>query len=521
MDFRIFKPTYTDRKSKAQRQSDTYHVAFRDHLNRRQSIAAGRREREASAVAEKIKELIEHRKNGEAPKDRLQKWFESLPEKMRRRLVEMELVEQKSIDIGMPLLFHLDGEKSDEGVIVTPGFRQSLESKGGTADHARVKTDRVRLILNGCGFVYWKDLIKPGAATRVAVWLGSLRESGKIGGQTLNYYIRDFRSFCRWMETDNRASRMAMESLKSVPNAEVDTDQRRAISVDEMRLLVQAAASGGELQGLSGDQRALLYRFAFETGIRPGQIRTLTVGDFNLNTEPATVTTHARHVKRRKTHIQAIRPSLAAELKKRFANKLPAAPALAMPSKYHMADMLRHDLAAARAEWISKAVTDKDREERQRSDFLAAVNHEGQRAVFYSTRHGHGTALADAGVPEKDIAASMHHATRKTTARYLHSGREAVARAIDAMPDLSYPPAQVATGTNGPEQATADESLRNACATVSIGVESGGGIDGKQNPDLSEKTPNQAENETRPLGGIGRRDGFKIHFPKGVSVRLR
>ena len=71
------------------------------------------------------------------------------------------------------------------------------------------------------------------------------------------------------------------------------------------------------------------------------------------------------------------------------------------------------------------------------------MNHRGERAVFYSTRHGHGTALADAGVPEKDIAASMHHASRTTTARYLHSDRRAIAKAVALMPELA------ATGTDG------------------------------------------------------------------------
>ena len=51
------------------------------------------------------------------------------------------------------------------------------------------------------------------------------------------------------------------------------------------------------------------------------------------------------------------------------------------------------------------------------------MNHKKAKAVFYSTRHGRGTALAAAGVPEKDTAASMHHASRATTSRYLHAGQ--------------------------------------------------------------------------------------------------
>jgi hypothetical protein len=76
------------------------------------------------------------------------------------------------------------------------------------------------------------------------------------------------------------------------------------------------------------------------------------------------------------------------------------------------------------------------------------VNSAHEKAVFYSVRHGHGTALGDAGVPEKDFAASMHHASRKTTERYLHSGRKSLASAIAAMPDLTYTLPALKTGTD-------------------------------------------------------------------------
>jgi hypothetical protein len=136
--------------------------------------------------------------------------------------------------------------------------------------------------------------------------------------------------------------------------------------------------------------------------------------------------------------------------------------------------MVRHDRADARLIWVKEATTDVDREERQRNDFLAPVNHKGEVAVFYSVRHGHGTALAEAGVPEKDIAASMHHASRTTRVRYLHADRQSVSRAIGAMADLSYPTKAVATGTNGPEPMESGQDFRKTFATVCIPVESRG-----------------------------------------------
>ena len=207
-----------------------------------------------------------------------------------------------------------------------------------------------------------------------------------------------------------------------------------------------------------------------------GQMRALTVKDLDLDNDPPSVTTHARYVKRRRTHTQVIRAELAAELRKRFATMMPSAAAVKLPSKSHMAEMLRKDLAAARAAWIGAAGRDdKQRERRQRSDFLADVNHQGEKAVFYSTRRGHGTALADAGVPEKDIARPMHHASRTTTARYLHGDRRSAARAVAALPDLSYPEATAAMGTCGPEpDAKSTDACAGACATPRSLAGSGG-----------------------------------------------
>jgi hypothetical protein len=112
-------------------------------------------------------------------------------------------------------------------------------------------------------------------------------------------------------------------------------------------------------------------------------VRALLVKDFNLDADPPIVTTHAKYVKRRKTHTQVFRPALATDLRERFKSNLPAAAAIKMPSKYHMAEMLRRDLAAARAAWIQAAgQNEKEREARQRSDFLADLNNKGEKAVF-------------------------------------------------------------------------------------------------------------------------------------------
>ena len=87
--------------------------------------------------------------------------------------------------------------------------------------------------------------------------------------------------------------------------------------------------------------------------------------------------------------------------------------------------MFREDLADARRLWLDAAGDDAEEwVTRGRSDFLAAVDHAGRRAMFYSFRHSHGTALGAAGVPQKDMQASLNH-TR-------NSGL--LAKAVNALP---------------------------------------------------------------------------------------
>ena len=515
MEYQLFKASYTDEAGN-RRQSDTWHMRFRDHLNRRQKLATSPRERDAHHAAGKVIELVRCRRTGEHVGDKLRKWLEAQSEKMVKRLVEMEIIDPLATASDMLLADLLQGRADADSRTIEPGYRQSLAASGNTDIHVGKTVDRIKKLLDACAFLFWRDMAAPGAATRVAVYLGELRDKGKINGSTLNHYVGAIKGFCNWLATEGKAPAIALATLQKVENVEADAQLRRELAVDEMRWLVRAAPGGRTVFGLTGSERALLYRFAFETGVRPGQMRSLIVADFDLNADPPTVKAQARFVKRRKTHVQILRPALASHLKGLFATRMPSAPAFKMPSEYNLARMLKHDLAAARSLWLAEPVIDDERLDRLKSDFLSDVSHTGERAVFYSIRHGHGTALADAGVPEKDIAASMHHTNRSTTARYLHSGRKALSSAIDALPDLSYPQAQVATGTDGAEVSVSGEApLANPWPTGTTSMDSGGqtGLSGSVTQDavLASDMGNSAKNAES--GSVAQRSEQGTHNP--------
>ena len=346
----------------------------------------------------------------------------------------------------------LTGATDDAGNVTLNGWKQSIEARNKTADHVKHSVSRVKRIIEGCGFVFWRDMVKPGAETLARSFLEKLRKDGKVSTITIGDHVRDLKSFCRWLYTEGYAGGRALADMRgpTLDEAKADEDTRRPLSVEEMAVLLAWTASDRApfRYDLTGNERALLYRFAFESGIRPKQIRALTVERFDLEGTPPTVSSPAAAVKRRKRHNQTLKPALAQMLAQHFQNKLPTAPAFRMPSEFNLADMLRADMADARAAWIEAAKEGKPREVRQRSDFLAEKNREGERVVFYSLRHGHGTALALAGVSQELIAASMHHTNIKTTERYIHAQQQRAASAIASMPDLTYPVLNASTGTD-------------------------------------------------------------------------
>jgi len=432
----VYTTTDADGRKSKEKSAKWYGV-FMDFKGILRRLPLDEDQKIANKYAGQIDDLNSLRGSNKVMPPELAKFVDTMPPAMRDRLVSFEILDAGEVYAAKLLSEHIDA------------WEAAMRADGNAEGSIKPVISRVRRIVAACGLATWKDLNAPGVAGRIKTWIADMRAKKEINGSTFNKYIGDIRALCKWMADENFAPKTALAKLMPVENADADVDKRRSLSIDEMHRLVDTAAAGAKHHGLTGDERAILYRFAFETGMRPGQMRALTVASFRLSDTPPTVQSQAKFVKSRKDQEQVLRADLAAELQRRFAAKMPTAPAFKLPDKHRLAEMLRDDLAAARRAWIDEAATDQVKIERAKDDFLADVNRADERAVFYSMRHGHATALADAGVPEKDIAESMHHASRTTTKRYMHAGRQRVSKAIDTLPDLSYTLPKLATGTDG------------------------------------------------------------------------
>ena len=130
-------------------------------------------------------------------------------------------------------------------------------------------------------------------------WLADQRAAG-TKTRTSNHYAGTVKAFCNWMVADGRTSSSPLSRLRGV--AVTDEESYGAFTVKQMQKLLNETRTGpvrdcqGEPSdvGMSGPDRRLLYRFAVETALRAGEIRTLTAGSFKLDGDPPTVELKAR-----------------------------------------------------------------------------------------------------------------------------------------------------------------------------------------------------------------------------------
>lgn len=187
--------------------------------------------------------------------------------------------------------------------------------------------------------------------------------------------------------------------------------------------ILEAAISGPERYGLSGYERYLFYILATETGLRRGELLTLTPVSFDLKNRTVFVKGE-EHTKHPEDVIRKVSESTAAMLKEFIANKLPTVKLFNLHPVKASAEMIKEDCEAAGVD---------------------IYNRRGQKRVFHSLRHCCGSFLAAKGVHPKVIQEIMRHKDiNLTMSRYTHTLRDQEAKAVNSLPDFTI---RRATGT--------------------------------------------------------------------------
>ena len=298
--------------------------------------------------------------------------------------------------------------------------------------HAKVQHNRTKRIFDKCGFRIWADISASKLQHEISILKKEVYRNVKgeviaveteaAMEKTKNYYLQACQQFCRWAVMDGRIIASSLTHLKPV---KAKNEERAALEPSELRKLLQYTETAPVRFRITGYERALLYRFAAQSGLRANEIRSLTVSLFDFDNQ--LVILGGNYTKNKQDVSLPIRSDTAAMLKELFAGKLPSARAFRLPSKYNMADMLRADLAAAQIE----------------------IDPARGQVCFHSLRHSFGTMLAASGVHPKTAQTLMRHSDiNLTMSRYSHVLTGQTGKAVESLPNLSTLSSAKATGTD-------------------------------------------------------------------------
>ncbi len=405
---RVYRVYYKDKNGK-KKQIKKWWIELRDHLQIARRFPAFTNKSQSELLGRQIERLVNYKVAGEQPDPQLSRWLEQIPPRLQDKFLRIGLLNSNRVAAGKSLTEHLKA------------FEETLVAKERTPKYIKESIAQLKRVFEGCRFYYWSDI----SASKVETYLKGLRDNG-ISYRRSNAYLKTAKMFCRWMTERSFASESPLQSLRTL-NVELDRRrERRAGTPDELRRLLEVTANGPMRFGLSGSVRALVYKFAAETGLRKNELRTLKVSA--LDFENLTVTVETGYSKHRKKDVLPLKPEMVAELRNYCANKTPNTNLFALTDK--TANMIQADLADTGIDYVD--ANDKVFD-------------------FHGLRHTFITNLRNA--PSRVAQSLARHRSSAMTDRYTHIRLYDERAALKDLPDLSLPSREkqraIATGTDG------------------------------------------------------------------------
>ena len=312
-------------------------------------------------------------------------------------------------------------------------FGEHLEAKGVTAKHRTLTLSRLAKAFDGMGAA------KPGDMTtqRAERFLAGLTATG-TAAKTRNDYQAALSQFADWGVRERRWAENPFKCIGRLNAAADVRRERRALTAAEVGRLCEAAKTRAHQEtvanypgrGLAqhlkakrlaeGQERSVIYLTAALSGLRLGELTTLSWGDLDL--DAGRVTVQACHAKSRREDRVELPPELVDAL---------------CEWREEAADMGR---AVGLGDLVF-CITSKLGRHHFAKDAAAAgielVDGAGRQVDFHGLRHTYATLLSQAGVAPRVAQALMRHADLSTTMRtYTHVELVDRRRAVEALPKV-------------------------------------------------------------------------------------
>jgi integrase len=344
-----------------------------------------------------------------------------------------------------------------------------LEAKGSCKEHRSERARQLRRLAADCTFGALADLHREALER----WLGAQSRAG-MGARTRNSYLGSLLAFCNWCVETNR---LTSNPFGAVPKANEKADPRRprrAMTEPELVKLLTVARERPLFDALTvrkgprkgeryanvrpevrtrlewlGRERALIYKTLVLTGLRKGELASLTVAHLRLDDVVPCITLDAADEKNREGNDIPLRDDLAADLRGWLADKL-----------HRLQDEARQAGGTIPARLPPDTrlfdVPDKLCKILNRDLRLAGIPKRDDRSRVldvHALRHTFGSLLSKGGVAPRTAQAAMRHSKIDLTMNvYTDPALLDVRGALGALPNLPLDPtreAERATGTTG------------------------------------------------------------------------
>jgi len=315
-------------------------------------------------------------------------------------------------------------------------FKEHLKAKGVTARYIRETNSRIVRVCTACKFHRLADM----SAAVLLRWLNKQSAAG-MGARTRNSYREVMITFCNWAVSDNSLPYNPFSKIPKVRESVDRRHERRALTPDEVERLLRAAEKRPlhdaevfcrgthknnlieltpeaiEKANRRGLERKLLYATFIYTGLRKGELASITASQVFLDAEIPHLVLLAKDEKSRNGSTLPLHPKLVKELRrwlKLNGRQSPSKKLFNVPSGLHR--VLDHDLKFA---GIAKR------------DSLNRV------IDIHALRHTHATLLAQNGVSPGVAKSAMRHSDIRLTMNvYSHLELNDVANAVSRLPDF-------------------------------------------------------------------------------------
>jgi integrase len=330
-----------------------------------------------------------------------------------------------------------------------------LEVKAACKEHRSERGRQLRRIARECGFQRLADMTR----TTLENW-PTLQARNGMGSRTRNSYLTSALAFCNWC-AEPTVARPTHNPLNGIPKANEQADQRRqrrAMTEEELLRLLAVARERPLLEALTvrkgprkgeryanvrpevrerldflGRERALIYKELVLTGLRKGELASLTVAHLRLEDTVPCLTLDAAAEKNREGNDIPLRDDLAADLRDWLAAKLDRLQAEARQAGAPIPARLPPDTPLFDVPHKLCKILNRD----LRLAGIAKRDDRGRVLDVHALRHTFGTLMSKGGIAPRTAQAAMRHSKLDLTMNVYTDPRLLDVRgALDALPVL-------------------------------------------------------------------------------------